>query len=51
MLKSIPELSDTVADKIVSLKSIAAYRSGLQIDTEVSWKAAEEGLLADLNCK
>ncbi|KAM0938866.1 putative glutamine synthetase [Dioscorea sansibarensis] len=37
------------ADKVVSLKSIAACRSGLQIDTEVSWRAAEEGLLADLN--
>ncbi|KAM0938864.1 putative glutamine synthetase, catalytic domain, metal-dependent hydrolase [Dioscorea sansibarensis] len=28
---------------------LSAYKSGLQIDTEVSWRAAEEGLVADLN--
>ncbi|KAJ6810058.1 protein fluG [Iris pallida] len=31
------------------MKSIAAYRSGLQIDTKVSKKAAEEGLHDDLH--
>ncbi|KAM0938868.1 putative glutamine synthetase [Dioscorea sansibarensis] len=41
--------AETILNDVVSLKSIAAYRSGLQIDTEVSWRAAEEGLLADLN--
>ncbi|XP_065020492.1 protein fluG [Musa acuminata AAA Group] len=39
----------SVADKIVAMKTIAAYRSGLQIDTEVSKADAEKGLLADLN--
>ncbi|KAG6522460.1 hypothetical protein ZIOFF_019600 [Zingiber officinale] len=34
---------------IVALKSIAAYRSGLEIDTEVSKSDAEKGLLEDLN--
>ena len=33
------------------MKSIAAYRSGLKIDTKVSKKAAEEGLLEDLHGK
>ncbi|ONK70939.1 uncharacterized protein A4U43_C04F3070 [Asparagus officinalis] len=42
-------LSGTVAGKIVAMKSIAAYRSGLDIDTDVSKKAAEEGLLEDLH--
>lgn len=42
-------LSCTVAEKIVALKSIAAYRSGLEIDTEVSKSDAEKGLLEDLN--
>ncbi|XP_073150907.1 protein fluG [Henckelia pumila] len=32
------------ADKIVGFKSIAAYRSGLEINTKVSKKDAEEGL-------
>ncbi|KAG8648598.1 hypothetical protein MANES_08G013700v8 [Manihot esculenta] len=32
------------ADKIVGLKSIAAYRSGLEINTNVTRKDAEEGL-------
>ncbi|KAL7133498.1 hypothetical protein ABFS83_12G144700 [Erythranthe nasuta] len=32
------------ADRIVGFKSIAAYRSGLEIDTNVSKKDAEEGL-------
>ncbi|KAG6519525.1 hypothetical protein ZIOFF_023019 [Zingiber officinale] len=39
----------TVAERIVALKSIAAYRSGLEIDTEVSKSDAEKGLLEDLN--
>ncbi|KAF9680218.1 hypothetical protein SADUNF_Sadunf06G0098400 [Salix dunnii] len=39
-LKSYPFL----ADKIVGLKSIAAYRSGLEINTNVATKDAEEGL-------
>lgn len=34
----------THADKIVGFKSIAAYRSGLEINTNVSEKDAEEGL-------
>ncbi|KAG5243295.1 protein fluG [Salix suchowensis] len=34
----------SVADKIVGLKSIAAYRSGLEINTNVATKDAEEGL-------
>ncbi|XP_042373951.1 protein fluG-like [Zingiber officinale] len=38
-----------VAKRIVALKSIAAYRSGLEIDTEVSKSDAEKGLLEDLN--
>uniref|UniRef100_A0A1D1YPR0 Protein fluG n=1 Tax=Anthurium amnicola TaxID=1678845 RepID=A0A1D1YPR0_9ARAE len=37
------------ANKIVALKSIAAYRSGLEIDTQVSKKVAEEGLLVEFN--
>ncbi|KAI0494063.1 hypothetical protein KFK09_024194 [Dendrobium nobile] len=40
---------DTVVDKIVAMKSIAAYRSGLKIDTNVSKILAEEGLLRDLH--
>ncbi|KAL9268684.1 fluG-like protein [Drosera capensis] len=39
----------TVAATLVGLKSIAAYRSGLEIDTTVSNKAAEEGLRAVLS--
>lgn len=34
----------TVIDKVVGFKSIAAYRSGLEINTNVTWKEAEEGL-------
>ncbi|GAB4847980.1 hypothetical protein Ancab_039400 [Ancistrocladus abbreviatus] len=34
----------TVAHSLVGLKSIAAFRSGLEIDTNVSEKDAEEGL-------
>uniref|UniRef100_A0A6N2K8J7 GS catalytic domain-containing protein n=1 Tax=Salix viminalis TaxID=40686 RepID=A0A6N2K8J7_SALVM len=34
----------SVADKIVGLKSIVAYRSGLEINTNVATKDAEEGL-------
>ncbi|XP_050384485.1 protein fluG [Argentina anserina] len=34
----------SLADKIFGLKSIAAYRSGLEISTHVSRKDAEEGL-------
>ncbi|KAL0336931.1 UNVERIFIED_CONTAM: protein fluG [Sesamum calycinum] len=34
----------TYADKIVGFKSIAAYRSGLEINTNVSTKDAQEGL-------
>lgn len=38
-------LSDvTVADGIFGFKSIAAYRSGLEINTNVSRQDAEEGL-------
>ncbi|ONK74124.1 uncharacterized protein A4U43_C03F3020 [Asparagus officinalis] len=46
-------LSGTVTGKIVAMKSIAAYRSGLDINTNVSKKADEEGLLEDLHgtCK
>lgn len=35
----------TVADKIVGLKSVAAYRSGLEINTNVTRNEAEEGLV------
>ncbi|KAL5995194.1 hypothetical protein ACLOJK_025252 [Asimina triloba] len=41
----------TLADKVVALKSIAAYRSGLEIDTHVSKKDAEEGLFQELRDK
>jgi len=34
----------TVADEIVGLKSIAAYYFGLDINTKVTKKEAEEGL-------
>ncbi|XP_073008335.1 protein fluG isoform X1 [Typha latifolia] len=40
---------NSVADKIVAMKSIAAYRSGLEIDTAVSKSEAEEGLRQELN--
>ncbi|KAF8396508.1 hypothetical protein HHK36_018131 [Tetracentron sinense] len=39
----------TVADRVVALKSIAAYRSGLEIDTNVNRKDAEEGLVEVLS--
>ncbi|PKA60855.1 hypothetical protein AXF42_Ash006490 [Apostasia shenzhenica] len=42
-------LHATVANKIVGLKSIAAYRSGLRIDPNVSQLVAEEALFQDLN--
>ncbi|KAG0486133.1 hypothetical protein HPP92_008228 [Vanilla planifolia] len=38
----------SVVDKIVGMKSIAAYRSGLQIDVNASKREAEEGLFKDL---
>ncbi|RWR93822.1 Amidohydrolase 2 [Cinnamomum micranthum f. kanehirae] len=41
----------TVADKVVALKSIAAYRSGLEIDTHVSKKDAEQGLIEVLSAR
>ena len=34
----------TVANQIFGLKSIAAYRSGLEINTNATRKDAEEGL-------
>ncbi|MQM18844.1 hypothetical protein Taro_051842 [Colocasia esculenta] len=46
---AFPEHLATAADKIIALKSIAAYRSGLEIDTKVSLKAAEEGLLEEFS--
>lgn len=42
---------DTLADKVVAFKSIAAYRSGLEFNTEVTAKEAEEGLKAVLHGK
>jgi hypothetical protein len=41
----------TVANKIVALKSIAVYRSGLQINPSVSKKDAEDGLRKELTSK
>ncbi|XP_057983098.1 protein fluG [Malania oleifera] len=41
----------SVADKIVGLKSIASYRSGLDINMNVTTKDAEEGLFQDLHDK
>eukprot|EP00268_Persea_americana_P055319 TRINITY_DN6421_c0_g1_i5.p1 TRINITY_DN6421_c0_g1~~TRINITY_DN6421_c0_g1_i5.p1 ORF type:complete len:842 (+),score=177.17 TRINITY_DN6421_c0_g1_i5:87-2612(+) len=41
----------SVADKVVALKSIAAYRSGLEIDTHVSKKDAEQGLIEVLSAR
>ncbi|RDX78982.1 fluG, partial [Mucuna pruriens] len=38
----------TVAGEIFGLKSIAAYRSGLEINTNVTKKDAEEGLRQDI---
>lgn len=40
---------NSVADQIVGLKSIAAYRSGLEIDTTVTRKQAEEALIEVLH--
>ncbi|KAK1289968.1 hypothetical protein QJS10_CPB18g01692 [Acorus calamus] len=48
ILEEVPCI-DSFADKIVGLKSIVAYRSGLEIDTRVSKKAAEDGFVEDLN--
>ncbi|KAG9456803.1 hypothetical protein H6P81_001311 [Aristolochia fimbriata] len=39
----------TLVNKILGLKSIAAYRSGLQIDTQVTKEDAEKGLIEDLS--
>nr|AFN42875.1 glutamine synthetase [Camellia sinensis] len=39
----------SVANKIVGLKSIAAYRSGLEINTNVTRKEAQAGLVEVLN--
>ncbi|KAL5230331.1 hypothetical protein ABZP36_029107 [Zizania latifolia] len=39
----------SVADKIVGLKSIAAYRSGLEIDPNVSKTDAEDGFRKELS--
>lgn len=41
----------TVADKIVGLKSIAAYRSGLEINTRVTIEEAEESFAEVLSSK
>ncbi|KAJ4826933.1 hypothetical protein Tsubulata_013395 [Turnera subulata] len=43
-LKSYPFSYSGVAEEIVGLKSIAAYRSGLEINTHVHRQDAEEGL-------
>ncbi|KAF7149318.1 hypothetical protein RHSIM_Rhsim03G0088700 [Rhododendron simsii] len=43
LLPSLP-FQDKIADKIVGLKSIAAYRSGLGINTNVTRNEAQEGL-------
>lgn len=43
--------SFTLAGEIVGLKSIAAYRSGLDINTHVTEKEAEEGLTEVLRGK
>lgn len=41
----------TVANKIVGLKSMAAHRSGLEIDPSVSKVDAEDGLRKELASK
>lgn len=41
----------SVADKVVAFKSIAAYRSGLEINTRVSKEDAEKGLIEDLGAR
>lgn len=38
----------TLADNVVALKSIAAYRSGLDINTNVRKEDAEKGLIDDI---
>ncbi|KAK9059609.1 hypothetical protein SSX86_020313 [Deinandra increscens subsp. villosa] len=45
-LKSYPFFNEGTTDaiRVVGLKSIAAYRSGLEINTNVTTKEAEEGL-------
>lgn len=40
---------NSLANTVVGLKSVAAYRGGLEIDTEVSEKDAEDGLFEVLN--
>ncbi|KAG4996245.1 hypothetical protein JHK84_027294 [Glycine max] len=40
----IERLAEEILDEIFGLKSIAAYRSGLEINTNVTKKDAEEGL-------
>ncbi|ERN04790.1 hypothetical protein AMTR_s00140p00082700 [Amborella trichopoda] len=50
-LEMFTELFLKIADKIIGLKSIAAYRSGLQIDTHVSKMDAEAGLVEALSAR
>eukprot|EP00249_Psilotum_nudum_P023188 c28779_g1_i1 orf=272-2839(-) len=40
----------SLSNNVVAFKSIAAYRSGLQIDPSISNQAAEEGLRQNLQC-
>lgn len=40
----LPNLFSTLATTVVGLKSIAAYRGGLEIDPYVSKQEAENGL-------
>ncbi|KMZ59849.1 hypothetical protein ZOSMA_64G00660, partial [Zostera marina] len=47
----LTNIPPTISNRVVSMKSIVAYRSGLKIDTHVSKMAAEEGLLEDFNAK
>ena len=42
---------DTLVPEIVALKTIAAYRSGLDIDTHVSKEVVESGLVEVLQGK
>ncbi|KAL2933392.1 Protein fluG [Bienertia sinuspersici] len=44
-----PNLSSTLATTVVGLKSIAAYRGGLEIDPDISEKEAEDGLFEVLS--
>ena len=48
LLNSLTTFIITVAGDIFGLKSIAAYRSGLEINTNVSERDAEEGLIETL---